>query len=160
MAASAILDYDANKHLSGLRRCVIELQNFERGLDARLPGGEEIVDAYIPHMLRRCKESAGKILIAEVDGEVAGFALVLTGVKTGELEDGDLEFALVADLVVTRTHRRQGLGRKLIAHAEAHARKSGATHLRIGVLAANTGADRLYSAMGYSAWHIEREKAL
>ena len=55
-----------------LRACVIELQNFEREIDPRMPSGEEIVDDYIIAMLFRCRMCDGQVLVADVDGEIAG----------------------------------------------------------------------------------------
>ncbi len=155
-----ICDFDESKHLNRLRDCVIELQDFERRLDPRMPSGADIVDEFIPKMLDRLSQSGGKILIAEVDGEVAGFATILISVSSDELEDGDVEYGLVSDLMVVEKFRQQGLGRKLLQEAESYARANDVKTLRIGVLAANQGADKLYSSMGYSLLYLEREKVL
>jgi GNAT superfamily N-acetyltransferase len=48
----------------------------------------------------------------------------------------------------------------LLESAESFARTSGVNWLRIGVLADNTVADRLYASMGFEAQYIEREKDL
>ncbi len=152
--------FDESTHLDGLRECLVELQDFERQLDPRMPPGSDIVDEYIPQMLDRCIECDGRVLIAEVDGEIAGFATILTKVSSGELEDGDLEYGLVSDLMVVKRFRSQGLGRKLLEEAESFARANGVKWLRIGVLAGNQAADKLYSSLGFSGIYIEREKDL
>jgi GNAT superfamily N-acetyltransferase len=153
-----IFDHDA--HLAGVQACLVELQDFERALDSRLPSGAEIVVEYIPHMLARCKECGGAVLVAEVDGEVAGYATVLAKVQSGEIEDGDLEYGLISDLVVARKFRRQGIGRELLQAAEQHARAKRVQWLRIGVLAANHSADDLYDSSGFKRIYVEREKKL
>jgi len=155
-----ICDFDESKHLDRLRECVVELQDSERLLDPRMPAGADIVDKYIPKILERCIQSAGKILIAEIDGEVAGFATILTRVSSAELEDGDVEYGLVSDLMVLKKYRRRGLGRQLLEAAELYARTNNVKSLRIGVLAGNQAADKLYSSMGYSSLYTEREKDL
>ena len=155
-----ICDFEKSTHLERLRECLVELQDFERLLDPRLPPGSDIVDEYIPHMLDRCIRCQGKVLIAEVNGEVAGFATILTKVKSEELEDGDLEYGLVSDLMVLEKYRKQGLGRRLLEEAESYARANEVKWLRIGVLAGNQAADNLYSSMGFSSLYIEREKQL
>ena len=155
-----IRKFDECTHLDGLRECLVELQDFERQLDPRMPPGSDIVDEYIPQMLDRCIECDGRVLIAEVDGEIAGFATILTKVSSGELEDGDLEYGLVSDLMVVKRYRSQGLGRKLLEEAESFARANGVKWLRIGVLAGNQAADKLYSSLGFSGIYIEREKDL
>ena len=146
-----ICDFDESKHLDRLRECVVELQESERLLDPRMPAGADIVDKYIPKMLERCIQSAGKILIAEIDGEVAGFATILTRVSSAELEDGDVEYGLVSDLMVAKTYRRQGLGRKLLEAAELDARAKDVQSLTIGVLTGNKPAYKHYSLMGWSS---------
>ena len=66
-----IREFDEHKDLNALRACVIELQDFERSLDPRRPSGVDIVDAYIPKLLERCKKCQGKILVAEDTPDVA-----------------------------------------------------------------------------------------
>lgn len=139
---------------------MVELQDFEHGIDPRIPPGIDIVDDFIPRLLHRCKLCDGKILIAEVDGEVAGFVTILSKVTNEEPEEGDYEYGLVSDLMVVERFRKQGLGRKLLKAAESYARDRGVKWLRIGLLADNQAADRLYASMGYSSLYVEREKDL
>ena len=155
-----IREFDEVAHLKGIQMCFIELQEFERSLDPRLPSGADIVDDYIPHMLNRCMECNGNIFVAELNEEVAGFATVFTKVKSEDIEDGDTEYGLVSDLVVANKFRRQGIGRKLLEAAESYARSNEVRWLRIGVLAENHSADGLYDSMGFKRLYIEREKKL
>ena len=155
-----VRDFDEKTHLAGVQACLIELQDFERSLDPRIPSGAEIVDEYIPQMLDRCIECDGKILVAELNEEVVGFATVLARVSSGELADGDIEYGLVSDIVVASKHRNQGIGKKLLAAAEEYARSSDLQSLRIGVLADNHLADELYDSMGFEILYVEREKKL
>lgn len=125
-----------------------------------MPSGAEIVDAYIPNMLDRCLECDGKVFVAEVDGEVAGFATILARVMSDEIEDGDIEYGLVSDLIVASKFRKQGIGKKLLEAAETYAKSNEVKCLRIGVLAANQIANKLYDSMGFEKLYIEREKTL
>jgi GNAT superfamily N-acetyltransferase len=155
-----IRDFDPQSDLAGVSACLVELQDFERGLDSRMPAGADLVDDYIPWMLQRCDECAGKVIVAAEHVRIVGFATILTRVPNEEMEDGDYDFALVSDLVVTESHRGRGVGRALLRAAEAHARASGARWLRIGVLAGNRSADALYESEGFGRRYVEREKAL
>jgi len=146
--------------VDGVRACFIELQDFERSLDSRIPSGAEIIDEYIPQMLRRCAECDGKILVAELDEEVVGFVTIFAKVSSGELADGDIEYGLVSDIVVASKFRKQGIGRKLLVAAEEYARSSDVKFLRIGVLAENQLADDLYGSIGFEILYLEREKKL
>ncbi len=125
-----------------------------------MPSGAEIVGDYIPHMLNRCIQCNGKVFVAEVDEAVAGFATVLTKVKSEEIEDGEIEYGLVSDVIVASRYRKRGIGRKLLEAAESYAKSNGVKWLRIGVLAENHSADGLYNSMGFKIMYIEREKKL
>ena len=155
-----IRDFDENAHLKGVQECLIELQDFERSLDPRMPSGAEIVDDYVPHMLNRCTHCHGKVFVAEVNEEVAGFATIFTKVKSEEIEDGEIEYGLVSDLVVASKFRQRGIGKKLLEAAESYARSKEVRWLRIGVLAENYSAGGLYDSMGFKILYIEREKDL
>ena len=110
--------------------------------------------------MKRCRECEGKVLVAEVDGDVVGYATILTRVKSEELEDGDIEYGLISDVVVLEKFRNMGLGKKLLQEAESYARAREVKWLRIGVLAGNQAAATLYSSMGFSNLYVELEKDL
>ena len=155
-----IREFDEKAHLAGVRACLIELQDFERSLDPRLPSGAEIVDDFIPKMMVRCATCDGMVLVAELNEAVVGFVTILAKVKSEEIEEGDIEYGLVSDVVVASKYRKQGIGRKLLEAAESYAKLHGVRWLRIGVLAENHSADGLYDSMGFKRLYIEREKEL
>lgn len=83
-----------------------------------------------------------------VDGDgVAGYHLVL-------LRRGS-DWARLYSIAVDPARRGQGLGRRLLADAEAQARAAGCRGLRLEVRQDNAGALHLYEAAGY-----RREAAL
>ena len=143
---------------AGLRACVVELQEFERAIEPSLPKGEEMADRYLAHMLRRCAEATGRIFVAEAAGAIVGFVGVLARVVP-EPDEGQA-YAYVSDLIVLSDHRRKGLGRALLEHAETDARGEGARVLRVGVLARNAGAARLYRSLGFGDYTIQLGKSL
>jgi GNAT superfamily N-acetyltransferase len=155
-----VREYVRDSDIDGIRACLVELQDFERRIDSRMPAGDEIANIYISDAVSKCAECHGRIFVADEDGEIAGYATVLAKVRSGALDDGDLEYAYVADLVVRETYRGRGFGHRLIAKAEAYARDEGARWLRIGVLAKNAVARSLYLSSGFSELQIEFEKEL
>ena len=155
-----ILGFDEARHLTGLCECLIELQDFERVIGPRLPAGADIVDAYRADMFDRCKKSGGRVLVAEVDGNVAGYATILPRVRSEQIEDGNIEYGLISDLVVREGYRRRGLGKKLLAASEQYARACKVRYLRVGVLAGNQAARSLYALAGFEPLYTELEKAL
>lgn len=152
--------FDSKADMQRIRNCVIELQNFERELDPRMPSGEEIVDDYIIAMLFRCRMCDGQVLVADVDGEIAGYVTILNRVQSDDLDDGNLEFGLIADLLVRTDYRGTGLGRELMAAAESLAKQHDVRWLRISVMAQNEAARQLYASEGFAEIYIELEKNL
>ena len=137
-----------------LRQCVVALQEIERGIDPRLRPGETMADAYCARIHARCREADGHVLVAELDGAVVGFVAVLTREMFTELYDPPGSYAYVTDLVVLAPYRHRGIGRALLERAEALALAAGAPELRIGVLARNVAARRLYLAADFAP-HVE-----
>lgn len=143
-----------------IRRCVVELQDYERKIDPRMPTGESIADAYLEEMLGKCKEHDGQIFLSEIDGEIAGYVTILGKVRSGNLDDGNLEYSCIDDLIVREQFRRYGVGMKLVEAAELFAKSKNARWLRLSVLARNTSARKLYSSSGFSELYIDYEKSL
>lgn len=137
------------RDVDALERCIAEMQEAERAIDARLRPGAAMARAYGEQLRARCAAPRGAILVAEVDGEVVGFVAVQTRVPYEGLDDPPGEYALVSDLVVLSDYRRRGMGRSLLGAAESHARAHGAPELQIEVLAANAVARGLYWQLGF-----------
>lgn len=137
-----------------VRRCVIELQEFERTIDPGLRAGEAMADAYCEQMDARCQRSGGQIFVAEIAGAVVGFVTVIAREPFTELDEPPGTYALITDLVVLPAQRNKGIGRALLERAEAYARLAGARELRIGVLVQNELARRLYLAADFQP-HLE-----
>jgi len=150
-----IRDYEPARHRDQLRSCVVELQEFERGLEPALPQGEEMADAYLAFLLERCSRASGRIFVAEVDHTVVGFVGVLAKFPPEEPDEDPTPYAYISDLVVLATYRRRGIGRALLERAEAFARSSGASVLRVGVLAKNQVAGNLYRGMGFTDYQVQ-----
>jgi GNAT superfamily N-acetyltransferase len=153
-----IREWSPGRERATLRPLVVVLQDFERGLEPTLPGGEAMADAYLTFLVERCARFAGRMFVAEEAGGAAGFVCVLTRVPPDGPDDAIEEYAYVSDLVVCPEHRGQGLGRRLLARAEAAARESGARSLQIGVLARNRVAHELYRRMGFGDFQVRLVK--
>lgn len=86
-----------------------------------------------------------KILVAELDGEVVGYV---------HLNDYDLLYAghmkNIMGIAVSSSHRRMGIGGKLLTAAESWARESGAEAVRLVSGESRVGAHAFYRSLGYS----------
>jgi ribosomal protein S18 acetylase RimI-like enzyme len=154
-----IRDYQIDD-AAGLRRCLIALQDFERDLDARLRAGEAVADSYIEDMFADCKVHCGTVLVAEVDGVVAGFIAVQAKVLQDEIDEEPYEVAYISDVAVLPEYRRRGIGAALLQRAEAFALTQGARWLRIGVLGKNRVAIGIYRNAGFEDRLLILEKTL
>lgn len=155
-----IRGYDPSRDRAELRECVIQLQEYERALEPALPGGETMAEAYLAFLLERYEKFSGKILVLDLDRKVVGFVAVQTRVPPEEPDEEQAEYAFISDLVVLPSERGRGLGRALLQEAEAFARQRGARTLRVGVLAANHPARRLYHRQGFADYQIQLVKRL
>ena len=143
-----------------LHRLVAEMQDFERLIDTRLLAGDEMAVAYTAEMRARCDREAGTILVADIDGVIAGFVAVRAAVPSEELDQPPGTYALVSDLSVDANYRGRGTGRALLAAAERYAAEQGATELRIAVLTGNVVADALYRSAGFRPYLQTMSKML
>jgi GNAT superfamily N-acetyltransferase len=155
-----VREYFAPDDQPSVRMCLIELQEFERTLDPRVPPGAAIADAYLDGLFRRCDQFAGQLFVAEADGRVVGFVSVLGACRPDAPDDDAAPFAYVDDLVVLPKHRGQGHGQALLGRAEAYAAAQGRSALRLRVKGGNHPARGFYARAGYAEYEVELEKQL
>lgn len=82
-----------------------------------------------------------RIIVAEIDGDIVGYALVLFRAGTA--------LARLYSIAVTGEHAGLGIARALIARAEEIAYDCGCVFLRLEVREDNARAVRLYEDLGY-----------
>lgn len=93
---------------------------------------DDLAATYVAH--------GGEVVVVEVNGSVAGTVTVMPE------HDGA---ARVLRLSVDRNHRRNGLGRMLIAESVARAKRRGFETLRVNTDAAWSEAINLYRSCGF-----------
>jgi ribosomal protein S18 acetylase RimI-like enzyme len=86
-----------------------------------------------------------EFLVAEDEGRIVGWvqAVVEESIQAGP-------FVVIGGLVVAGTHRRRGIGRLLMAQAEAWATEQGQSVVRLWSSSTRTAAHRFYEALGYT----------
>jgi DNA-binding MarR family transcriptional regulator/predicted GNAT family acetyltransferase len=108
-------------------------------LDERFPGGFDTGTA-VPFPVADMTEPAGLLLVGRLRGEpIACVALRFHGDEPAE----------VKRLWVSSTVRGLGVGRRMLAEVEAHARAHGVSTLRLDTNAALTEAIALYRSSGW-----------
>jgi GNAT superfamily N-acetyltransferase len=127
-----------------------ELADFER-LRAQMSGG---LEALRRHLFGepRCAQ----VLLAEWDGQVAGFALYFFNYSTFLCRPG----LYLEDLFVREAFRRRGIGASLLRRLEQCARECGCGRLEWAVLDWNEAAQRFYRLFGaapLTGWTLYRK---
>lgn len=90
-------------------------------------------------------DPAGLMLVAEaLDSALVGYVTGHATYESGYAERG----WYVGDLFVAEGHRRQGVGRALMAALAAAARRAGARHLWLTALPPNQAAHAFYRRLG------------
>jgi len=99
---------------------------------------------------------AGNAIAADIGGHCAGKALSADGDVVGVLSirpsrhfTGEHD-GYIGELVVAEHAGRRGIGRSLVAAAEAWARDHGLAHLTLHTGAYNTSARAFYAALGFA----------
>lgn len=124
------------------------LSDYHVRLDPRLPiPVKGAAERYAARLVERRADPTSRAYVAEVSGEVVGYAL-------GAVVDlhPDLfrrvESGYIADIYVDARHRRQGLARALVAALRDWFVSCGVTHIEWQVAAANTAGLRFWEAIG------------
>ena len=128
---------------------IVELAEYERAAD-QVTGSEEMLEAALFGAA-----PVAEALIAEVDGEGAGFALFYTSFSTWQCAPG----IWLEDLVVRERFRGTGVGGALVSELAAIALKRGCGRLEWAVLDWNAPAIAFYDRLGAGSvdeWRLRR----
>ncbi len=111
--------------------------------------------AYVEELL--CDPQA-LVLLAEVDGRAVGCLVALLRSRPALPLFVPGSMVVVDSLAVDAAYRRQGLGRALLAEAEAWARENGASSVELNVYEFNEGAIAFYRELGYQTLSRRMER--
>ncbi|PZF76865.1 hypothetical protein DK847_10375 [Aestuariivirga litoralis] len=138
-----------------------DLQAHEHAIYDRSRPPDAMGPWYIDVLRQATAGGKGRILVAEGDGGVLGYASLLTSVSAEhERDEIAYTYAFVDDLGVLAAARSRGVGAALLEACEAIAREAGQRWIRLGVLAANERARSFYARQGYGEVLLTLEKQL
>lgn len=140
--------------VEALCRLYVEFHEFHaRGVPDRLLTLGDADNADCSDLAKNLEEILGwddaALLVAEVDGRLVGFAEVYLRVDEGPGPRVTHRYGYLQSLMVTADSRRRGLGRRLLAAAEAWTREQGASELRLETWEFEASPLRFYEACGY-----------
>jgi ribosomal protein S18 acetylase RimI-like enzyme len=95
------------------------------------------------------------VLVAEIDGIVAGF--VSAERRTHWAGDPEL---YVGELVVSPSHEGQGVGRALVSAVTDHAKQHGLATITLDTGAANSNARAFYDRLGFTEEDVKLTKRI
>jgi GNAT superfamily N-acetyltransferase len=128
---------------------IVELAEYERAAD-EVVGTEQMLEAAL-----FSPKPVAEALIAELDGEQAGFALFYTSFSTWQCVPG----IWLEDLIVRERFRGGGVGGALMRELAALALQRGCGRVEWAVLDWNTSAIGFYDRLGASPeneWRLRR----
>jgi len=108
---------------------------------------ENGAELYERRLLERLDDPLSRVLVAEADGEVAAFASAMIADITTEMFQ-PLRCGLLADIYVSATYRRRGLGRGLVERLCLWFRDQDVPHFEWHVSARNREALEFWEALG------------
>lgn len=110
--------------------------------------------------LDAASQRGGAVLLAELDGEVAGHLFMFFQMDDAYVQAELRGYAFISSLFVEAHLRGKGVGQALLARAEEIAAAHGVRRLRLYALAGNERARRVYEEAGFSIYGVEMMKSL
>ena len=111
------------------------------------------------HWRQSLDAESAAAFVAEAQGDLLGF-VTLQVVDEHHTLLQPLRFARLGSVCVVQTARGRGIGRALMAQAEAWAQSQGAVDVRLTVWAFNHSAQNLYEELGYEPRSLNMGKFL
>ena len=151
---SLIVRSARSEDLDAVARLAAELVALHHATDPRpffLP--PDVERGYAHWLGRELRRAAAVVLVAELDGAVAGFAYAtVEGRDWNALLD---DHGSIHDVFVASSARRRGVGRKLVEGLVAELTLRGARRFVLHTMVTNTTAQALFSRCGFRPTMLE-----
>jgi phosphinothricin acetyltransferase len=118
-----------------------------QSLDRPIPTHPKNVAHWQEFINKLIEQDSRQIQVAEQNGVLVGY-LVCQKVVTTPLDMG-YNWSYISDIYVTPTHRRKGLGKRLLQETIEYLESEGSEHIRLAVWHRNKVAIQLYEQLGF-----------
>jgi len=122
--------------VDAVKRCLLEIQEFERLMDAKRLHGLQVAHEYLEHILALCQAEKGKVFVVEINGGVVGMVSVVVEDNPRHTKK-TRPFAVISDLMVLPEYRSEGVTKDLIDAASAYAQSKHVQTIQAHVYAAH-----------------------
>ncbi len=120
----------------------------------------DFASKYLPKLALDAETKGGAILIAESNGERAGFVAVLPQDRPSPWDESSGKSCLIMELHVHPTFRRRGIGRMLLREVETRFTQLGFDWISLGLFASNSSARQFYDRAGFQDSYVFMGKRL
>ena len=139
----ALTAREAREHLAMLSEILVDCVEGGASVSFMAPLAPEKAEAFWLGVRERVAAGTSEVLVAELDGKVAGTVQLVMATPENQPHRAD-----VAKMLVPQRARRRGIGRALMSAIEDLARQQGKTLLVLDTVP-GTDADRLYRALDW-----------
>jgi len=136
-----------HKDADGLLELWKEFMKDADSLDRPIPTHAENVRRWKEFVTKLIDDDPRQIQIADEDGVLVGY-LACQKTVTSPLDMG-YKWSYISDIYVRPTHRRRGIGRRLLQTTLEYLKSVGSEHIRLAVWDENEEAIRLYRELGF-----------
>lgn len=139
---------------------LLELNRHELALGAPREIRRDIAASCLGDECQKIREWGGEQVVGVMESQVVAYLSMSLAVSGAYLPFELRRHVFIENLVVTQARRRLGIGRLLLARAEALARAHGFCVIALGFVAGNGVAESLYRQNGFEPVAIEMRKII
>ena len=149
------------KDKEAVLKCIVELQEFERTLEADRIEGSKMAEEYLDYLLSEKDKQNPQILLAEENAIVTGFiSFWIEDDDVAEIAVTSHKYLYISDISVPPQYQKIGVGEALMKKAEEFAVSQKIAMIKVYVLARNKGAADFYHRLGYRDYEMGLVKEL
>ncbi|HRN69952.1 MAG TPA: GNAT family N-acetyltransferase [Candidatus Woesebacteria bacterium] len=142
--------------VEGIKKCILELKQFEQMLDPDRLEGMEIAQEYLEYLLDIHRADKGKLFVVEIGNEIIG--MVSVSIHTGQKDTRS--YAEVSDVMILPEFKDKGIMKALLEKAEEYAQSKKLSAVRTTLLSKHAEGIDGFQRNGYSNYEIILQKKL